>query len=234
MMGSPENEAARRNNEGPQRKVSIQKFAVGQFEVTFAEWDACVKGGGCDGYTPRDLGARGLHPVVKISWHDAQSYVQWLSKTTGKNYRLLTEAEWEYVARGGTTTRFFFGDEKRSICKYANGGDKNTLIAFVTRVCRDGSKHPAAVGSYKPNPYGLYDIYGNVWEWVADEWHKNYSGAPEDGRAWGASAENKTAYRVLRGGSWSSDPFKMRSAARGARGPDFRSFRIGLRVARDL
>ncbi len=233
MMGSPDGEKGRKSNEGPQRDVKISSFAVGQFEVTVKEWDACVKDGGCGGYKPR-VHKRGPYPVANVSWHDAQAYVEWLKGKTGKDYRLLSEAEWEYVARAGTTTPYYFGADKGDRCKYANSVDKNSLISYLRMVCRDGSRLAAVVGSYKPNAFGLYDVHGNVWEWVQDEWHPNFKDTPADGSARVEKPDSLTVDHVLRGGSWSSGPYSMRSAARYYKGKDFRSYRVGFRVARGL
>ncbi|MGH1350728.1 MAG: formylglycine-generating enzyme family protein [Methyloligellaceae bacterium] len=233
LMGSPPEEKGHEKFEVPQHEVNVGSFAVGQFEVTYEEWSACVKGGGCDGYNPR-VRNKGKHPVTRVSWNDAQSYVKWLKSKTGKNYRLLSEAEWEYAARAGTATPYYFGEDKNKICDYANGADKRSIISFIKLICGDGSKYTAVVGSYKPNAFSLYDVYGNVREWVEDEWHPNYDRAPTDGTAWVKKKKSLTADHVLRGGSWTSSPYSMRSAARVYKGADFRSFTIGFRVARDL
>jgi formylglycine-generating enzyme required for sulfatase activity len=221
LMGSPKSEAGRDDDEGPQHRVTIGRpFALGKHEVTFAEWDACVRASGCDGYRPDDAGwGRGKRPVIKVSWRDAQAYVAWLAKTTGKAYRLPSEAEWEYAARAGTTTRYSFGDELTE--KHANFGGH---MGKTTEV-----------GAYPANPWGLHDMHGNVWEWVADVWHDSYQGAPADGSAWtDGEGTNSSRNRVGRGGSWSDYPGILRSASRGRGGPVIGSNDLGFRVARTL
>ena len=221
LMGSPGGEAGRFDNEGPRHRVSIDRaFAVGRYEVTFAEWGACVSAGGC-GHRPVDGGwGRGDRPVIHVSWDDAQDYVAWLSGTTGQRYRLPSEAEWEYVARAGTRTRYWWGDS-------IGRGDANC------RLCRnrwvDGQTSP--VGSFAANPFGLYDVNGNVGEWVEDCWYGSYSGAPSHARAWTGV---RGCPRLLRGGSWRSYPRGVRSASRGTVKPDVRDSAFGFRVARDL
>jgi formylglycine-generating enzyme required for sulfatase activity len=218
MMGSPPREAGRRSDEGPQHKVLIAKpFAVSKFEVTSDQWDACVKGGGCPqaGYSAF---GRGTRPVTNISWDAAEQYVAWLSRLTGKSYRLLSEAEWEYAARGGTATRFFFGDDEAPIGQYA-----------WYHVNSAHQTNP--VGKKEPNSFGLFDMHGNVWEWCADTWHPNYEGAPQDGSVWRGG---DTSLRVLRGGSWWDAPDILRSANRNKEPPSLASFNIGLRIARTL
>ncbi len=154
---------------GPQHRVTVKPFAIGKYEVTFDEWDACVKAGGCNGYRPEDPGwGRGNRPVINVSWNDTKAYVAWLAKKTGNPYRLPSEAEWEFAARAGTTTPFAFGTTITP--KQANFGRS------------DGKTEP--VGSYPPNAWGLYDMHGNVWEWVEDCWHDNYGRSPTDGQPW--------------------------------------------------
>jgi formylglycine-generating enzyme required for sulfatase activity len=229
-MGSPDHEAGREDNEGPQRLVTISRpLAVGKFEVTFAEWDACVAAGGCKSNpTPRDEGwGQDKQPVVNVSWDDAVEYVTWLSRTTGKTYRLLSEAEWEYAARGGSSS------------PYATGAAITAAQAnFQTDFSADGSKRvgdyreqPLPVGSFAPNAFGLHDTEGNVSEWVQDNWHENYKGAPTDGSVWQGG---DTSQRVLRGGSWYSFHSDLRSASRRGDQPDHRSPEIGFRVGRAL
>ena len=205
LMGSPEDEAGRDDDEGPVHRVTIARpFAVGVYEVTFSEWDACVSDGGCGGYRPKDRGwGRGRRPVINVSWEDAKAYVEWLSRETGEEYRLLSEAEWEYVARAGTRTRYWWGDKiglKRASCSG----------------CWDrwGGRQTAPVGSFSANAFGLYDVHGNVNEWVEDCWNESYRGAPRDGSAW---ESGDCSRRMLRGGHWSSLPGSLRSAVRGPR-----------------
>jgi formylglycine-generating enzyme required for sulfatase activity len=223
MMGSPPTEKDRSDNEGPQHEVTIVKrFAVAKHDVTFDDWDACIKVGGC----PQEGGGsdsgwgRGTQPAISVSWGDAQAYAAWLSRMTGKPYRLLTEAEWEYAARAGTTTAYFWGDDTsmgNANCKGC-GSQWDFLQA-------------APVGKFKPNAFGLYDMAGNVWQLVEDCYHDNYNGAPTDGSVWtGANCGS----RVVRGGSWRYNPHDLRSASRNRNPSDGRSNNIGFRVARTL
>ncbi len=218
LMGSPESEEGRYAAEGPQHRVEIpEAFAVGAYEVTFEEWDACVAEGGCGGYRPDDAGwGRGARPVIGVSWEDARDYVRWLSGRTGEEYRLLSEAEWEYAARAGTRTRYSFGDDiSPSQANYWDSGHRKTV----------------PVGSYRPNGFGLYDMHGNVYEWVQDCWNGNYDGAPRDGRAW---ESGDCSLRVLRGGSWYHLPGDLRSASRPWNFAGSRNLSYGFRVARTL
>jgi len=187
-------------NEKPVHKVSItQRFAIGRYEVTFAEYDKFVEATGRE--KPNDRGwGRGNRPVINVSWHDAVAYTEWLSQQTGKKYRLPTEAEWEYAARGGTDTKYWWGNKIGS-------NKANCSNSY----CGDNFKYTAPVGSFAPNQFGLYDTVGNVWEWCADSWHGSYKGAPTDGQVWRGGNES---IRVLRGGSWINDPWYARTANR--------------------
>ena len=221
-MGSPEEEEGRDDDEGPLHEVRIDyPLAVGAYAVTFDEWDACVSDGGCGGYRPRDEGwGRGTRPVINVSWDDAQLYVKWLSWKTGKGYRLLSESEWEYVARAGTRTRYWWGDEigrNRANCDRCGS--------------RWNNKQTAPVGSFSANAFGLYDVHGNVWEWVEDCGNDSYDGAPEDGSAW---VSEDCIQRVLRGGSWFNRPRNLRSAFRFGNATGDRYGYAGFRVARTL
>jgi len=219
IMGSSDG----RDHEKPPHKVTIAKpFAVSKLEVTFAEWETCVSGGGCTANpTPSDKSwGKERRPVINVSWTDAQEYVGWLSNKTGKTYRLLSEAEWEYAARAGTTTQYAWGD----------GIGKGNANCDGCGSQWD-NKQTAPVGAFKPNAFGLFDMHGNVHEWVEDSYHPTYEGAPEDGSAWTAGG---TSSRVLRGGSWSFFPNYLRSANRSFDRPDFRNDYIGFRVARTL
>ena len=222
MMGSPGGESGRYDHEGPRHRVRIDyRLAVGVNEVTFAEWDACVSAGGCRGHRPKDKRwGRGNRPVMNVSWDDAQLYVRWLSQRTGKSYRLLSESEWEYVARAGTTTRYNWGNEighNRANC-YRCGS-------------RWDDEKTAPVGSFSANAWGLYDVHGNVWEWVGDCWNDSYTGAPADGSAW---ERGNCSSRVLRGGSWYYVPWSLRSANRSWITSGIRNYDLGFRIARTL
>ncbi len=228
MMGSPDSEWGRFNSEGPQRRVTIMEpFAVGVYEVTFGEWDACVNEGGCNGYQPHGEGwGRGVRPVINVSWDDARAYVQWLSQRTGKRYRLLSESEWEYVARAGTTEPFHTGttisaDQANYDSSYTYGSGQKGRYRGRT----------VQAGAFSPNAFGLHEVHGNVWEWTQDCWNEDYTGAPTDSRAW---ETGECEQRVLRGGSWGDVPWLLRSADRGKNEPGIRDPKIGFRIARTL
>ena len=227
-MGSPESEPERRSNEGPQRRVTIAGFAVGKYEVTFAEWDACVSAGGCS-HRPEDRWGRGDQPMMRVSWNDAQEYVRWLSQQTGQTYRLPSEAEWEYAARAGTETPFHTGP--RITLEQANFKGNQGYNGSAKGVW---PKQTVPVGSFPANGWGLHDVHGNVWEWVQDCWHGDYSGAPTDGSAWMNDSNGDCSMAVLRGGSWSFDPWYLRSAVRLGVPRDVRNYIFGFRVARTL
>ena len=234
MMGSPESEKERDSNEGPQHRVTIGKpFAVGRFAVTFDEWDACVADGGCRGYKPNDLGwsGRGRLPVINVSWDDAKVYVAWLSGRTGKNYRLLSEAEREYVTRAGTTTPFWWG--MRFTPRQANYDGRNYKGGYVNNAGAEGDyrARTVPVDSFDANPFGLYQVHGNVLDWVEDCYHVNFNGAPADGSAW---TSGDCSERVAHGSSWGTHPGQLRSANRGSNTPNFRNNYFGFRVARTL
>jgi len=223
MMGSPTSEKGRDADESPQRKVTIARpFAVSKFDVTFADWDACVAVGGCPQQDRAgDAGwGRGTRPLIYVSWDDAQAYVAWLSRMTGKEYRLLTEAEWEYAARAGSTTSYFWGEEIGKGNANCNGCGSEW-----------DSRQTSPVGSFKPNAFGLYDTAGNVWQWVQDCLHDDYNDAPTDGSEWSALACH---FRVVRGGSWYDNPRSLRSAYRLGDTPVDRVDRLGFRVGRTL
>jgi formylglycine-generating enzyme required for sulfatase activity/serine/threonine protein kinase len=228
-MGSPESEPQRSSDESPQHRVTLaQPFAVGKVDVTFAEWDACVADGGCNGYRPVDQGwGRGRRPVINVSWIDAHAYAQWLSRKTGQTYRLPSEAEWEYAARAGTTTPFWWGSTiTTDQANYDGNYVYNNGAKGVYR------QKTVEVGSFKPNPFGLYDMAGNIYQWVEDTWHANYQGAPTDGSPWTTGDSNSA--RVVRGGSWDYSPDGLRSANRYDVDPDNRNSYIGFRLARTL
>ena len=227
-MGSPSWEEYRSDNEGPQHRVTIAApFAVGKYEVTFAEWDTCVAAGGCNGYRPNDRGwGRGRQPVINVSWVDAKAYVRWLSRKTGAHYRLLSEAEWEYAARAGTTGPFHFGSTIST--------DQANYHGFGTRTDGSGRKNvyrkrTVPVGSFPANAFGLHDVHGNVCEWVEDCYHHGYAGAPTDGSAW---IPYDCSTRIYRGGSWDQTYRYLRSAYNN--GDSTSRNYIGFRVARTL
>jgi len=230
LMGSPAGEPEREDDEGPQHQVQVPTFELGKYEVTFDQWDACVAGGGCT-QRPEDEGwGRGTRPVINISWNDVQGYVKWLSTQTGNHYRLPSEAEWEYAARAGTTTPFSTGNCMTTTQANYNGNYDYAGCGAKTGVYL---RQTQPVGSYPANRWGLYDMQGNVLEWVQDCDHADYTGAPQDGESWQDNCiEN--GRRVLRGGSWSVNPRYLRSAFRGWNGTGFRYVNLGFRVARTL
>lgn len=234
-MGSPSTEGGRQDNEGPRRFVTLEApFAVGVHEVTFDQWIACARGGGCGGRIPDDEGwGAGTRPVINVSWNDARNYAEWLSSHTGEEYRLPSEAEWEYAARADTETPRYWDDGQQDQCRHANGYD---AVGFEEHgfnwgyaPCSDGRPGPAPVGSYAANGFGLHDVLGNVWEWTADCWNEDHVGAPLDG---GAREDGVCAARVLRGGSWSNDPATLRAAYRTASAVSYLNNNLGFRVVR--
>jgi formylglycine-generating enzyme required for sulfatase activity len=227
MMGAPQTESQAPTYAAaiPQHTVTIAKLiAVSKYELTFADWDACVAGGGCNGYKPADQGwGRGQQPVINVDWEDAQQYVVWLSQVTGKTYRLLSEAEYEYATRAGTTTAYPWGDDIK-----LNGQAMADCVG-----CGGKWNHQTApVGSFPPNKFGLYDMVGNVFEWTEDCLHNNYNGAPADGLAWTTGGD--CSRRVIRGGSWELVPSFSRSASRGGNPTILRILDLGFRVGRRL
>ena len=215
---------------GPRHEVRIaQHFAAGRFEVTVAQWEACVADGACVRTGQRDsirihrlkgMESAGLRaPVTRTDWGDAKSYVEWLSHKTGKRYRLLSEAEWEYAARVGTTTPWFCG------------ADASCLDEVAWYAANSGNlTHP--VGAKRANAFGLHDVHGSLWEWVEDCWHPDYRGAPSDGSAWTTGGD--CSRRVLRGGSWGSTAWTLRIANRFAERENGNTLVFGIRVARTL
>lgn len=216
--------------EQPQRQVTLAKpFAVSKFELTFAEWDTCVAHGDC-ARNPADSGwGRGEQPVINVSWADAQQYIGWLSKVTGRIYRLLSEAEYEYAARAGTTTAYPWGDQignDKANCDGCGSSWDNRQAAPVGSFNASGF-----VGTFAANAFGLNDMVGNVWEWVQDCFQPNYQNAATDGTAW---TSPDCPNHVIRGGSWNSPPNTLRSASRAQGSIDARVNNVGFRVARTL
>jgi formylglycine-generating enzyme required for sulfatase activity len=231
-MGSPASERGRNKDEGPQRKVTIRRpFALGKFEVTFAQWDACVGEGACT-HKPGDQGwGRGRRPVINVSFYDAKQFVAWLARKTGQPYRLASEAEWEYAARGPTAASepnapFYTGAtisyrQANYDANFTYNGGKQGLYRQKT----------LDVGSLPRNGFGLYDMVGNVWEWVEDCYRDSYAGAPGDG----SPVETRDCkLHILRGGAWNYQPQLLRSAYRYATAPTVRLENAGFRVARGL
>jgi len=264
MMGTPASARRRERDEGPQHIVTLEyPMAVGIYEVTLAEYRRFVASTShsartmCwrwDGKWSRYSGTwsspgyrqTDRDPVVCVSWEDATEYVRWLSRETGEQYRLLSEAEWEYVARGGTNTTTYWGEESaeaymadesaESQCRYANGADRTLRNKdrhqdweWDFTFCDDGYHRTAPVGTYKENGYGLHDVLGNVWEWTQDCKSENYEGVPSDGSAWQREGCDR---RAIRGGSWSDAPDDLRSGNRGWANADHRDYTLGFRVAR--
>ena len=235
-------EERRGTNEGPQHEVKIAgAFAAGKYAVTFEEWDECVALSACPPASDSGYG-RGRRPVINVSWEDAKKYVAWLSSMTGKDYRLLSEAEWEYAARAGSRTAYSFGDyypPSKRICEYANFADisldrqskRQGLTVSASDLCDDGHIVTAPVGSFKPNAFGLYDMHGNVFQWTENCYADNYEGASADGAP--VTTKNCSS-RVVRGGSWYGTPEYLRSAYRDRLTPVNRVNSIGFRVGRTL
>jgi len=226
-MGSPPTEKGRMPDEGPQHRVTIARpFAVSKYDVTFNDWDACVSVGGC----PREGRAgdvdwgRDTRPVIYVSWDDAQQYVAWLSRMTGKPYRLLSDAEFEYAARAGTQTAYPWGDD-------IGENNANCVGCGSPWTGSAGTWQTAPVGSFAANRFGLYDMVGNVWKWVQDCYHPNYNGAPTDGSTW--TGGDCTA-RVVRGGFWGGGPEFVRPAFRDRNSANLRDYTLGFRVGRTL
>ena len=245
-------------NARPVRDVRVARFALGRYEVTrnqyaaFLSATSYVAGDGC--YVNDDQGnaiwdataswrTPGFdqgedHPVVCVSWRDAQAYLRWLSEGTGREYRLPSEAEWEYSARAGTRTRWYWGRSATLQCVLSNGGDRTLDLRLVNwrwavAACQDDAAYTAPIGSYEPNAFGLSDMLGNVWEWTEDCWHENYRGAPRDGSAWTSGGDCRS--RVLRGGSWQDSPRRLRSDLRNRYDAGRRSLsNVGFRVVRTI
>lgn len=243
QMGSPEHErriamaaGAQKNwlaRETPQHWVGIARaFAMGRYPVTVGEWRAFVEATGWQPDGEVDWAAPGFpqtdaHPVVGVSWHDAQRYLAWLSEVTGQRYRLPSEAEWEYACRAGTRTAFSFGDSIST--ELANYDGNFTWNGGARGEYRRGT---TPVTQFPPNPWGLHDMHGNVWEWVQDVMHDSYDGAPLDGSAWEEGGER--ARRILRGGSWLYNPRYLRSALRNGFSAVMSNDIVGFRVVREL
>ena len=237
MMGTPSSEGRLYANESPQHRVTIRKpFAVAVYDITFDEWYPCISDSGCNGKWPQDQDwGRGKRPIINVTWDDAQAYVRWLNDKVRKAqhlppadpsdlkpgpYRLLSEAEWEYAARAGSTTAYYWGDTRGINNANCDGCGSEW-----------DNKQTAPVGSFPPNAFGLFDMAGNVLQWVEDCYHDDYTKAPADGSAW-VSGECRA--RVQRGGAWYNSTYYLRSANRYSNGAFFRGLNVGFRVAKTL
>jgi formylglycine-generating enzyme required for sulfatase activity len=232
LVGSPDFEKGRGKDEGPQQPVAIRvPFAVGRAEVAFEEWLACVAEGGCNAHRPGDYEwGYDRRPVINVSWNDAKAYVEWLSKKLGATYRLLSEAEWEYAARGCTkvceSTPFWFGSDISKVranydWRYSYQGSPKALPPRRTVPVETG----------EPNPFGLLNIHGNVREWVEDCWNDSLTGLPRNASP---RVTGDCRSHVVRGGSWADEPKDVRTAKRTWEVSAERRAQIGFRVARDL
>jgi len=257
LMGSPDDEDGRFPYEGPQHRVRIRSFAAGRYEVTrkeFAEFmraSGRAEGDGCYFY---DMGARKAvkdsrrswrdpgfeqterDPAVCVNWEDARAYVEWLSRKSGKPYRLMSEAEAEYVARAGTRGARPWGEGAGEACRHANVGDRtskerNPDWIFLVHECSDGYAYTSPAGALQANAWGLHDTFGNALEWVEDCFHDSYAGARADGGAW---TSGECDWRVVRGGGWQDGPANVRSARRKKLRPAWRLDDVGFRVARTI
>jgi len=222
------------DRERPIRDIAFSRMlAVAKYEVTFDDYDRFTQ---ATGRPPVEDGGwgRGRRPAVNVSWSDALDYAAWLSREAEADYRLLSEAEWEYTTRAGTMAQYHFGDSAIDLCGYGNHADATLPehVAWRNRSCSDGvGSETAEVGRYRPNPWGLHDTHGNVWEWVEDCWNENYTNAPPGGEPWLAG---DCARRVARGGSWGNQAAHLRAANRAGLPADERAVNVGFRVARTL
>lgn len=221
----------------PQHEVTIAKpFAVAKFALTFDEWDACARNGPCAPDVSDHGWGRGRRPVINVSWDDAQTYVKWLSRTTGNEYRLLSESEYEYAARAGNQRLYPWGDDIKlngqpmancELCGSPWDGKQTAPVCGW----QEGNQQKPAGCSFPANAFGLYDMEGNAGSWTNDCWNPNYEGAPADGSSW---TSGECGFRVLRGGSWDSDPDDLRGGARYMNSADAQVYNFGFRIARTL
>lgn len=261
LMGAAPDEEDRENlaapfrhRSQPQRRMSVAAFSVGKFEVTRGQFRAFAEatghtGNGCFVWNGKDFeldpqkdwrnpgyAQTDAHPAVCVSWDDANAYTRWLSRETGRRYRLLSEAEWEYAARAGTATSRFWGDDPTRACEYGNGADATSAAQLpATRQwgsapCHDGHAYTAPAGSFRANAFGLHDMLGNAGEWTQDCWNSDYQAAPTDQRA---RTTGDCALRAVRGGAWDDAPTGLRAAYRVGSPTTIRLYSRGFRVARD-
>lgn len=257
FMGSPETETGRKQTEGPPRRITIpRRFAVGRFEITVDQFSAHLAEigeadkGGCRAiakvegddvlWGPADASFRypgfeatGSHPAVCVSWHDARAYTAWLSRRTGKPYRLPTESEWEYAARAGTTTSYSFGMDDTQLCDYSRFADLSSSFGWRGSCRSNVAGHrPIPVGQLKPNSWGLFDVHGNVWEWAEDCWTPDWQNVPLDSSPF--THPGSCEVGVIRGGSFAAGASRVRSASRWPTRSNARVYHVGFRVALDL
>jgi formylglycine-generating enzyme required for sulfatase activity len=230
-MGSPEDEFGRTPGQENQIQVNVaHAFAVAKYPVTFDEWDACVADRGCPSPAPEDQGwGRGRRPVINVSWDDVKWYIAWLKAKTGKPYRLLSEAEREYVTRAGSSSPFWWGSSITSLRANYDGN-----IAYNGGSVGEFLRKSLPVGKFDPNPWGLYDVHGNIWEWTEDCWNTSNAGNPANGNPRLDWYVESCSRRVRRGGSWDSDPKLLRAASRAWSATDLRAPNLGFRVAQQL
>ncbi|MCC5897356.1 MAG: formylglycine-generating enzyme family protein [Phormidium sp. BM_Day4_Bin.17] len=234
-MGSPEDELDRYDDEGPRHRVRVPTFLMGKYPVTQAQWRAVAALPQVEqALKPDPSRFKGANrPVEQVSWDDAVEFCRRLSQHSGRNYRLPSEAEWEYACRAGTSTPFHFGETITTDLANYRGTDnkeRDWSGSYGPGPKGEYREQTTEVGSFLANGFGLYDMHGNVWEWCADDWHDNYEGAPNDASAW--VNENRTeTQKVLRGGSWYNNPRICRSAIRNSNSPDFADNSFGFRVA---
>jgi formylglycine-generating enzyme required for sulfatase activity len=231
-LGAPEDEPESSDQERPQHLVKVAQFYMGRFPVTQAQWRVVA------GYEPIDRlldsdpsGVKGDNrPVEQVSWEDAQEFCQRLSEKTGREYKLPSEAQWEYACRAGTTTPFHFGETiVPELANYYTKAEYDGRMKYDGCSASESKGETIAVSSFPANDWGLCDMHGNVWEWCEDDWHENYEGAHEDDSAW-LEFTREWDSRLLRGGSWGDGPWYCRSASRGCLARDRRDFGIGFRV----
>lgn len=234
QMGTPDSEPVREDDEGPVRKVTFAKpFAMGKYEVTFDEWEACVAERACEAANDEGWG-KGKRPVIHVNYGQALGYVKWLSKKTGKAYSLPSEAQWEYGARAGSTELNYWSTATDKACTFANVFDTTSQAKLRQQwksfPCDDGFTETSPVGSFAANAFGLHDMLGNVWEWTEDCYIPNYAAAPTDGSA---VRSDSCLKRMSRGGSWNVFPIWVRSTYRYGIEPALRASNLGFRVVRD-
>jgi formylglycine-generating enzyme required for sulfatase activity len=218
LMGSEEDDSQAYADERPQHQVTIKEpFYIGKYPITQEQYEAVMEN------NPSYFKKEGKYPVESVGWHDAQEFCQKLSNLTEKTYRLPSEAEWEYACRAGTQSSYYYGNDENQLVKYAWYNENS-------------NSQTQPVGQKKPNQWGLYDMLGNVWEWCEDDWHYDYNGAPNDGKAWIDNDDrSQSEYRIMRGGAWNSDSWNFNSrncrcATRNLEDPAWHTNSYGFRV----